>query len=105
MNTGFIILANELNDRPYWQIGFSGKKETSGEYRFGGYTVGENTEKDPENGVIKQTNTVTNTSDKDITVNRLSSVYADGIAKGFYEKGDKGTVLCLTNIYEYDGLL
>lgn len=48
MNTGFIILANELNDRPSCQIGFAGKKETSGEYRFGGYTVGENTEKDPE---------------------------------------------------------
>ena len=49
-------------------------------------TVRENTEKDPENGVIKQINTVTNTSDKAITVNRLSSVYAEGIAKGFYEK-------------------
>ena len=49
-------------------------------------TVCENTEKDPENGVIKQINTVTNTSDKAITANRLSSVYAEGIAKGFYEK-------------------
>ena len=80
MNTGFIILTNELNDLASCQIGFSGKSS------FDRYTVGQNTEKDPENGVIKQINTVTNTSDKAITVNRLSSVYADGIAKGFYEK-------------------
>ena len=80
MNTGFITVTNELNDRASCQIGFSGKSS------FDGYTVAQNTEKDPENGVIKQTNTLTNTSDKDITVNRLSSVYAEGIAKGFYEK-------------------
>lgn len=86
MNTGFIIVTNDLNDLASCQIGFSGKKETSGEYRFDGYTVRQNTEKDSENGVTKQTNTVTNTTDKDITVNRLSSVYAEGIVKGFYEK-------------------
>ena len=80
MNTGFITVTNELNDLPSCQIGFSGKSS------FNGYTVRQNTEKDPENGVIKQTNTVTNTTDKDIAVNRLSSVYAEGIAKGFYEK-------------------
>lgn len=80
MNTGFITVTNELNDLPSCRIGFSGKSS------FDGYTVVQNTEKDPDNGVIKQINTVTNTSDRDITVNRLSSVYADGIAKGFYEK-------------------
>ncbi|MGN0492612.1 MAG: hypothetical protein ACI4F7_03105 [Acutalibacteraceae bacterium] len=80
MNISFNTVVNDLNDFPSCQIGFSGK------YRFDGYTVSQNTEKDPNNGVTKQINTVTNTSDKDITVNRLSSVYADGIAKGFYEK-------------------
>lgn len=80
MNTGFITVTNELNDIASCQIGFLGK------ISFEGYTVCQNTEKDLENGVIKQTNTLTNTSDKDITVNRLSSVYAEGIANGFYEK-------------------
>ena len=80
MNTGFITVTNELNDLASCQIGFSGKSS------FDGYTVRENTEKDPDNCVIKQINVITNTSDKYITVNRLSSVYANGIAKDFYEK-------------------
>ena len=84
MNTGFITVTNELNDLPSCQIGFTG------ECRFEGYTVRQNMEKDPDNGVIMQTNTLTNTTDKDITVNRLSSVYAEGIAKGFYEKDSRG---------------
>ena len=33
MNTGFIIVTNELNDLASCQIGFSG------DYRFDGYTV------------------------------------------------------------------
>lgn len=86
MNTSFRRVVNDSNDLSSCQIAFSGKNVADGKYQFDGYTICQNMEKDPDTAVIKQTNTITNTSDANITVNRLSSVYADGIAKGFYEK-------------------
>lgn len=86
MNTSFRTVINESNDLPSCQLELSGEKEASGEYRLYGHNVRENLEKDSETGIIKQINTVTNTSETNIKVNRLSSVYADGIAKGFYDK-------------------
>lgn len=86
MNIGFKTLINDLNDVPSCLLEFSGKEVSDGEYEFSGYRVSRKIENDTVVGVSKQVNTITNTSDNEITVNRLSSVYADGIAKGFYEK-------------------
>ena len=78
MNTGFITVINDSNDLASCQLGFSEKT------RLEGYTVVQNIEKDPDKGVIKQTNTITNTSDKAITVTLMAlSVCSDIVISVF----------------------
>ncbi len=86
MNVYFKTLVNDLLDVVSCHLDFNGEKTDSGEYIFDGYTVYPEICKDTESGVIRQRNTIVNTSDEDITVNRISSVYADGIARNFYDK-------------------
>ena len=63
--------------------GFVGQTGIFGEYRFDGYAVCSNIEKDIDNRVTRQINNITNTSDADITVNHLNSVYVGDIARGY----------------------
>ncbi len=55
-----------------------------GEFLFEGFKVKQIVSDFPESCVKQQFNTVYNTSDKDITVNRLSSAFIDGISAGFH---------------------
>lgn len=86
MKACFKTLVNDSFDTPSCRLDFSGKEAGSCEYIFDGYSVYQDIYKDAESGVIRQINTIKNTSCRDITVNRISSVYAEGIAKGFYNK-------------------
>lgn len=86
MNTGFIILTNELNDLASCQIGFSG------EYRFDGYTVCQNTEKDPENG-----------GQNTLTLDLSAYVKEGSELREIYPLKDKSTTAVLNNgIFKFE---
>ena len=87
MNTGVKITVNDKTEVPSSWLGSAKPLEQNGdELRFDGFNIIGNVAPFEAYGVIKRTNTVKNLSDCDITVNRLSSVYADNIAPNFYRK-------------------